>query len=200
MSPSDAPAHVPDSIATALEQVVTRRRSVYAYLPDPVPRAVVERAIALAVMAPNHYRTRPWRFFVFADEGRARLAAAYEEAAIRLGRDRASARQRALDAPVMIVAGCVPSAADQKVKVWEEEFATAAAIENMLLAFACEDVGSLLTTGELAVSPEVHELVGLSAPGRVMAVVKAGYRDPARPLPLRPEPDPVTCTRWFTSP
>jgi nitroreductase len=194
-------APVRDSLATAFEQIVRHRRSVYAFLPDPVPRAIVEWAIGLAMSAPNHYRTRPWRFWVYADAGRAPLAAAYEEAAIRLGRDAGRARERAFEAPVMIVAGCVPATAHPKVKVWEEEFATAAAIHTMLLAFTCASVGSLLSTGDLALSREVHALVGLSeSPCRVMAVVSVGYRDAHRPLPPRLEPDPADYARWVTSP
>lgn len=196
-----APARMSDSLVTVFEHIVEHRRSVYAYLPDPVPRAITEGVIKLAMMAPNHHKTRPWRFFIYADAGRAPLAAAYEAAAIRLGRDVGKARQRALDAPVMIVAACIPTTANPKVKRCEEEFATAAAIENMLLAFTSSGVASLLTTGDLAESPEVHALVGLNdSPGRVMAVVNAGYRDPKRPLLPRPEPEPATCSQWITSP
>jgi hypothetical protein len=43
-------------------------------------------------------------------------------------------------------------------------------------------VDSLLTTGDLAESPEVAALVGLDAPqARVMAVINVGYRRPERP-------------------
>lgn len=191
-------ANATGSLALAFEAIAARRRSVYAFLADPVPRPVIERAIALATLAPNHYRTWPWRFFVFADAGRALLAAAYEAAASRLGRDIASARQRVLDAPAAIVVGCAPSLTIPKVKLWEEEFATAAAVENLLLALACEDVGALLNTGALALSEEVHALVGLRPPARVMAVVKMGYRDPERPLPQRPRGDPASVTTWST--
>lgn len=179
------------------ERVVRQRRSIYAYRDTPVPRRLVERALACAVQAPNHHRTRPWRFFVFEGEARAALSAAYEQAALRLGRDVGKAIQRALDAPVMVVVGCVPQFSNPRVEAKEEEFAVAAAVQNMMLALAAEDVGSLLTTGALAESDEVHRLVGLHPPeGRVVGVVNVGYRNTERPLLARPAPDAAAVTTW----
>jgi len=181
----------------AFERVVRQRRSIYAYRDTPVARRLIERAIDCAVQAPNHHRTRPWRFFVFEGAARDRLADAYEEAARRLGRDVGRAIQRALDAPVMIVVGCVPQMSNPRVEPKEEQFAVAASVENMMLAFAAEGVGTLLTTGALAESDEVHRLVGLTPPeARVMGVVNVGYRDTERPLLARPTPDASTVTSW----
>jgi nitroreductase len=197
MSISLTPARMSDSLASVFGALVEQRRSVYAYLDISVPRSVLEGAIALAMLAPNHYRTRPWRFHVYADDGRAPLAAAYETAARRLDRDVAKARQRAMDAPVMIVVACIPSLGVPRVKLGEEEFATACAVQNLLLALTSAGIASLITTGDLAESQEVHDLIGLDrATGRVMAVVNAGYRDPARPLPPRAEPDLAATTTW----
>lgn len=183
------------------EVIVRSRRSVYAYLDEPVSRSLIEGAIRLAILAPNHHKTLPWRFFVYSGAGRAPLVAAYEAAARRLDRDVAKARQRAIDAPVMIVVACVPQTGQPKVLVKEEEFATAAAIQIMTLALACANVSTLLTTGDLAESPEMHALVGLGdGQGRIMAVVNAGYRNPARPLPPRAERDLSKCMQWSESP
>ena len=184
----------------AFERVVRQRRSIYSYRDTPVPRRAVERALDCAVQAPNHHRTRPWRFFVFEGDGRSCLAAAYEEAARRLARDVGRAVQRALDAPVMIVVACVPQTSNPRVEVKEEEFAVAAAVQSLLLALAAENVGSLLTTGALAESEEVHRLVGLRpSEGRVVGVVNVGYRNTERPLLARPTPDAAAVTSWIAT-
>jgi len=197
MSAVLAPTPVSTDI-DVLQRVAQQRRSIYSYLDTPVSRQVVERAIECAVLAPNHHRTRPWRFFVFAADARHRLAAAYETAARRLGRDAERAIQRALDAPVMIVVGCAASASNPRVEQKEEEFAVAASIENMMLALAAEGVGTLLTTGVLAESDEVHRLVGLTPPeARIMGVVNVGYRNTERPLLARPAADGASVTRWM---
>jgi nitroreductase len=184
-----------------LEQIARSRRSVYAYLDTPVPRRWVERAFRLALLAPNHHKTNPWRFFAFSGSGRARLVKAYESAASRLGKDVARARQRALDAPLMIVVACIPSTANPRVKANEETFATAAAVQTLLLALAAAGVSTLITTGDLVESTEVGALVGVDPQaGAVLAVISAGFGDPARRVVPRPEPDLERWVTWFEEP
>lgn len=187
--------------ASSLSDAVHRRRSVYAYLNVPVPRGIIERALEQAVLAPCHHQTHPWRFFVFEGAGRERLAHAYRDAAARIGLLSAKANQRAYDAPVMIVIACQPALTHPRIKAWEEEFATAAATQTLMLALAASGVGSLLTTGHLAESDEVRSLIGLDQPGsRIMGVLNVGYRNPERPLMARPAADAAAVTRWFTEP
>jgi nitroreductase len=54
-----------------LMDVLSSRRSVRAYTPQPVDRAVVERLIRAAVLAPSGMNTQPWAFGVI--EGAERL-------------------------------------------------------------------------------------------------------------------------------
>ncbi|VTU18183.1 Putative NAD(P)H nitroreductase YdjA [Variovorax sp. PBS-H4] len=183
---------------TPFGELAQRRRSVYAYVDEPVPRPVIERALAHAVLAPNHHRTAPWRFFVITREARHRLVGAYEAAALRTQRDVARAAQRAKDAPVNVVVACVPALDNPRVVPGEEDFATAAAVQNFLLSLADAGVGSLLTTGALAESPEVAALVGLDAPGaHVVGVINVGYANPERPVPRRPDPQLDRVVRWI---
>jgi len=186
------PAH------TSFGEVVQRRRSVYAFVDEPVPRPIIERALAHAVLAPNHHRTAPWRFFVITREARHRLVSAYEAAALRTERDVARAAQRAKDAPVNVVVACVPALDNPRVVPKEEDFATAAAVQNFMLSLADAGVGSLLTTGVLAESPEVAALVGLDAHGaHVIAVINVGYPNPERPTPRRPDAQLDRVIRWI---
>lgn len=63
---------VPRRPADLLE-VIRGRRSVRHLRPDPVPRAVVEEAIAAAGWAPSPHGRQPWRFVVI--EGQERKSA-----------------------------------------------------------------------------------------------------------------------------
>jgi nitroreductase len=49
------------------------RRSVPRVHSDRPPRELVERVIAAAGWAPNHYHTEPWRFIVLAGKAREEL-------------------------------------------------------------------------------------------------------------------------------
>ncbi|WP_017522481.1 nitroreductase family protein [Pusillimonas noertemannii] len=180
------PVNPSDQTAAAFQAAVHRRRSVYAYLDRSVPDELLLRALGDAMLAPNHHRTRPWRFFVIPQAAQYKLIAAYEAAARRLGRDVSRAAQRAKDAPVNVVVACAPMLDNPRVLAKEEAFATAAAVQNFLLSLADSGLDSLLTTGDLAESTEVATLVGLDEPNSyLMGVINVGYRNPERPIAPR---------------
>jgi nitroreductase len=46
------------------DDVILGRRSIRGYKPDPVPRALIEEIIRLAMRAPSSMNTQPWNFYV----------------------------------------------------------------------------------------------------------------------------------------
>ncbi len=46
------------------EEVVKGRRSIRGYKRDPVPRAVLEEVIAMAIRSPSSMNTQPWHLYV----------------------------------------------------------------------------------------------------------------------------------------
>ena len=98
----------------------------------------------------------------------------------------------------MIVAACVPQTSSPRVVLHEEEFACAAAIQNLLLSLTSNGLSSLITTGDLTESPEVQSLVGIPAgQGRVLAVIDVGYANRARRLAERDAPALSSCLQWI---
>lgn len=98
----------------------------------------------------------------------------------------------------MIAVACVPDFTNRKVKLAEEEFATAAAIENLMLALAASGVGSIWTTGELIAGPEMAEVLSLREPqSKVLGMIYAGYADAKRRLPPREPIDHTRFTTWI---
>lgn len=68
--------------ARAFHELMDRRRSVRDFAPDPVPRELIERAIATASTAPSGAHRQPWRFVAVSDPAikrRLREAAEAEE-------------------------------------------------------------------------------------------------------------------------
>jgi len=59
--------------ANAVEEAVSQRRSVRAFLDTPVPRATVERILALAARAPSGTNMQPWKVQVLTGAARDRL-------------------------------------------------------------------------------------------------------------------------------
>jgi nitroreductase len=61
------------------DEVVQGRRSIRGFKPDPVPRAVLEEVIALAIRAPSSMNTQPWHLHVVTGEPLDRIRAGNTE-------------------------------------------------------------------------------------------------------------------------
>ena len=74
----------PDA-AAVVDAAITSRRSIRRFLPEPVPRGVVEDILRVAARAPSGTNTQPWMVHVFTGAAlrrlSARLVAAYDDPA-----------------------------------------------------------------------------------------------------------------------
>ena len=61
------------------DDVILNRRSIRGYKPDPVPRALIEEIIALAMRAPSSMNTQPWSFYIITGEPLDRIRAGNTE-------------------------------------------------------------------------------------------------------------------------
>ncbi|HSN33295.1 MAG TPA: nitroreductase [Ideonella sp.] len=72
-----------DEAVAAVDAAITSRRSVRAFLPTPVPRAVMEDILGVASRAPSGTNTQPWRVWVLTGAAKealsAKLRAAYDD-------------------------------------------------------------------------------------------------------------------------
>jgi nitroreductase len=57
-----------DQTANPYDVVVLGRRSIRGYKPDPIPRALVEEIVALALRAPSSYNSQPWNLHIAAGD------------------------------------------------------------------------------------------------------------------------------------
>lgn len=161
-------------------------------------RDEIAELLELAVRAPNHHRTEPWRFIVLAGAERERLARAMRDEAVASGTDddRAmhDARAKVDRAPVIVVFTYVPSD-DPKVVEQEELVSTAMAMHNFLLAAYAKGLGAMLRTGPAAYHSAVAEHLDLAPNERVVGFVYLGYPTGARD---RTEREPADSrTRWL---
>ena len=166
-------------------EAITTRRSVGKIKPERPPRELIERMLEAAVQAPNHHLTEPWRFFVLAGEARSELGRVMSEAlrkqladdAGEAGKARlAKEIEKPLRAPVLIVVA-VKRSENPRVVPIEDVEATAAAVENMLLAAQDMGLAAMWRTGEAAYDPAVKAFFGLGPEDHVVAFVYVGYAD-----------------------
>ena len=161
-------------------------------------RQEIEELLELAVRAPNHHGTEPWRFYVLTGAGRERLAGAIADEAIEAGTDedraREDANKKVARAPVIVVFTCLP-ADDPKVVEQEEIASVAMAIENFLLGAYAMGLGAMLRTGAAAYHPSIKQHLGLDANERVVGCVYLGY--PAGEREPTPRAPAAQHTHWL---
>ena len=195
------PAPAPRPGATDLAALVRGRRSVRAFQDRPVPRGVVEQAIAAAGWAPSPHGRQPWRFAVVeARERRAALAeamAATWRAQLELdGQDAAvvqarldKSRERLRTAPVLVVP-CLYLAdldpyPDPERRAAEATMAIqslGAAVQNLLLTVYAAGLDAGWMCAPLFCPDIVREALGLDAALVPHALIAIGHaaRDPVR--------------------
>lgn len=67
-------------VARSVDDAITSRRSVRAFLPTPVPRALIERILEVAARAPSGTNMQPWRVYVCAGTAKEKLSRAILDA------------------------------------------------------------------------------------------------------------------------
>lgn len=180
---------------------IHRRVSIRAFLPDPVPRTLIERLLDAAVRAPNHKLTEPWRFTVLTGAPRERLADARAAHRALKFTDPAGPEARAaaekmrretLGTPAYVFVQCAMS--DDAVRREDDVASAWMATQNLLTAATAEGLGTYVRTGGILEHPEVARL-GLTADGhRLLSLISLGY--PAEAQPPRRRTPAAEKTTW----
>lgn len=186
---------------TELAALIRGRRSVRSFRPEPVPRAIIEGAIAAAGWAPSPHGRQPWRFaIVEAAERRAGLAdamaATWREqleldgqspAVVQIRLDKS--RDRLYHAPLLIVV-CLylddldryPDAARQEAERIMAIQSLGAAVQNLLLSFYASGLDAGWMCAPLFCPELVRDELGLDVALMPQALIPVGYpaKDPVR--------------------
>jgi hypothetical protein len=170
----------PEELA-AFEALARSRRTNLRMDPHrPVPAELVERLCRLAMWAPNHKRTWPWRFTALAGGARAELGEALAEALAAAGQPDAKvdkARGKYLRAPLMLaVAAAGDPVATEVVLRQANEVVIMAAVAARRLGIGTRPVDVVLGGGVLtARHPMLHDAIvaglGVHVPGATVRVL-----------------------------
>lgn len=173
--------------------VRARRTSLVVDPQRPVPVDLVERLCELAIWAPNHKRTWPWRFAALTGEARGKLGEAFaDEMVARSFGDEgkvAKTRGKYRRAPMVLVVGY---ASHPKPSFHaENRDAVAAGIQNLLLGATAAGLASFWSTAPLDDVPAVLDLCGFEPDVRIAGVIYLGWPAGTVEVPARP---PVVLT------
>jgi nitroreductase len=161
-----------------LDELITTRRSIKVFKPDPVSFDLIIELLDKAVFAPNHRMTEPWRFILLSCEAKFAYAHLRAEDARERGKNYDKAKSEIEAVPCLII---VTSPASEDNHLEKENYAaTCCAIQNFLLLAWDKGLGSLWKT--FPEVPPLRNFLGL-ADEHVVGVIYLGY--PAEIPPVR---------------
>lgn len=173
-----------------LIEAIKTRYSAKSLKPDAVPRGMIETILDAGNQAPNHYKVRPWRFFVLTGDSRNKLgdmmsASQHERMPDAPKEVLDKTRVLPLRAPV-IIAVAVDKPVDAKVIEAENIAAVSAACQNILLAAHALGLGAIWRTGEWTRDAKVKKFLGLSEDQTISGFIYAGYPEVISESATRP--------------
>lgn len=135
-----------------LKEIIKNRRSVFPneYSMDEIPQEILNEIINSAQFAPNHKRTKPWRFKIFKGEEKLNLGKKLQEIYKEITPESVFLSKKYEDIADKIeksnaiisisvnFSGLVPE--------WEEIAATAMAVQNMYLTCTANEIGCYWST------------------------------------------------------
>jgi coenzyme F420-0:L-glutamate ligase/coenzyme F420-1:gamma-L-glutamate ligase len=194
---------------------IEARRSIRAFLPDPVPRAELDRIVEAACLAPAPHHSRPWRWVVV-DEPDRKVALArgmgerwrrdLEGDGVPAARvdELVDASYRKLTGAPALVLGCLtwegldryPDEPRQLAEWGMALLSLGAAVENLMLAATDAGLASCWVAAPIFCPAEARDALALPEDWLPHALVLVGRRDPTYTAPSRP-PVPLDQLRTF---
>ena len=173
-----------------IDELIRARRTIHQYKPEKVADDLVMGALEVALWAPNHKLTFPWRFIVVGDQSRGKIA----NLAVELKSNKKQLSQIEIEAlrstymkpSHLIVLAMVKNPDPETFK--EDYAAVAIGVQNMSLFLWAQGVGSKWSTGAVISQKKTYEHLGCHAPDEVIVgffwigVPDGSPRVPKRPL------------------
>lgn len=157
-----------------LSQVIRERRTSKNYTGKPVSDDLVSRLLDLAIWAPNHRLTQPWKFRVLTQSGVQRIISHFK---MSLKLDELEAFEKALF-KLAAVGALIYVTTDQTEDpvVSEENYAAScAAIQNILLAATALEIQSYWSTSKIFSHPCLLKFLEIPSNEKFTGAIWLGY-------------------------
>jgi len=170
------------TLPKTVTDVITTRRSIPQFRPDPISPETIARLLEVAVWVPNHRLTEPWQFFVLGDKSKRRFGEIRRDyRASTLPNPQAPevrpALQKVVDDTVRTPAIVIfTSQGNDDPELLEENYwSTFGAAYALMLAAWSEGIGTYFRTAAFRDYPPLRDFLHLTPDRRVIGVLFVGY-------------------------
>lgn len=170
-----------------IDDLIRSRRTSMIVDDRDIELSVVEELCELASWAPCHKRTWPWNFALLVKSARGRFGETVADAMAAAGDEESrvtKARTKYLRTPAVLVVASSPG--DTPVRTAENRDATAAAIQNLLLAARARGIATFWSSCPRGCNDAVVNFCGFDSASAVVGIVYLGYSSKDVEVPLRP--------------
>jgi nitroreductase len=187
-----------------ITELIRSRRTIYPeqFSSRKVHREQVELILNNAIWAPTHGNTQPWRFQVFMEDGRQKLADFLAETYLKTTPKEAQSDlklAKLLSRPMkssVIIAVSMERQKEEGILEIEEISAVACAIQNMHLSATAYGLGGFWSTPKLIYTSEMNNFLNLSEKDKCLGLFYIGYPEIEWPKAHR---KPLEyATKWIT--
>tara|TARA_R110002126_G_scaffold263016_3_gene406021 strand:- start:1993 stop:2592 length:600 start_codon:yes stop_codon:yes gene_type:complete len=180
------PEFIPkERILDATQLLLTRQSTPRLIAPAPNAEQLT-LLLNAAARVPDHGALNPWEFIIAIDDGLARLADIFVDAAKITGADEAFLAKVAnmpYRAP-MVITVVAKTQVHDKVPILEQQIAAGCATMAMQQAAFAIGLGAVWRTGDFAFDANVHQQLGLSKQDQIVGFLYVGT--PAVTAPIKP--------------
>jgi nitroreductase len=166
-----------------ITDLIRNRRSVKPenFTDRAVHREQIELLLSNATWAPTHGLTQPWRFKVFMEDGRKKLAeflpelykSKTPEASFNQGKYEQFARRANNISAIIMV--CMERDPMEKIPEIEEVEAVACAVQNIYLTCTAYGLGCFWSSPKFIYTPEMNSFLGLGEKDKCLGILYIGY-------------------------
>lgn len=168
-----------------INELIRTRRTVFPeqYTTRKVHKEQIEVILNNAQWAPTHGNTQPWRFKVFMDEGRHKLADFLGKTYLELTpkeQQNDMKLAKMLTRPILssvVIAVSMERQKEEKILEIEEIEAVACAIQNMYLSCTAYGLGGFWSTPKLIYSKQMNDFLNLGEKDKCLGLFYIGYVD-----------------------
>ena len=160
-----------------VERAIISRRTIKAFNTDSINVEEIIELLNVAKWAPNHKLTEPWRFQLYAGEGKEKFVQAYIDAQPKVeGKITERVKKKASyfkDIPLHLV---VIMPEDPRQRRWDEDYgAVSTLIQNFQLAAWERGIGMIWRSNDWIYDPVFRERIGVRPGEKIIATLMIGY-------------------------